>query len=213
MAGAALLVIAKSPRPGRVKTRLIPPCSPEQAAALAAAALEDTLAAVGEAGGPGRRRVIVLDGPAGDWVPEGFEVIPQHGRGLAERLANAFGDAGAPALLVGMDTPQIAPELLESGLSALDGAGAQVVFGPAEDGGYWAIGLQDADPRVFEGVEMSASDTGAQQLARIRALGLAVTELPPLKDVDTIEDARHVAAAAPATRFAGRLASVEEAIG
>lgn len=209
---AALLVIAKSPEPGKAKTRLCPPCTPEQAASLAAAALDDTLATVAAAGGRDRRRVLVLDGPAGSWIPEAFEIVAQRGHGLAERLANAFSDAGAPAMLVGMDTPQLEVTLLEAGLAALDRDGAQAVYGPAADGGYWGIGLRAADPRVFEDVEMSTKATGAQQLRRLRALGLSVAELPPLLDVDTIEDARAVAAAAPETRFASQLASVERAL-
>ena len=89
----ALLVIAKEPVPGRVKTRLTPPCTPEQAAALARAALEDTLAAA-LAVDREIRRVLVLDGEPGTWAPDGFELIAQRGEGLAERLAAAFEDAG-----------------------------------------------------------------------------------------------------------------------
>lgn len=208
--GAAILVIAKSPEPGKVKTRLTPPCSPEQAAGLAAAALEDTLAVVAAAGGPRRRRrVLVLDGVAGGWVPDGFEVVAQYGDGLAGRLANAFADAGAPALLVGMDTPQISTALLEAGLAVLDRRAADAVLGPAADGGYWAIGLGRADPRVFAGVVMSAATTGAAQLERLEELELTVAALPTLLDVDTIADAREVASAAPRTRFAAALRAVE----
>ena len=207
----ALLVIAKAPVPGKVKTRLTPPCTPEQAAGLARAALADTLAAVESAAGGGRR-VLVLDGEPGDWIPAGFEVIAQHGDGLAERLANGFADAGAPALLVGMDTPQLTPALLEAGLGALE-AGADAVLGDAEDGGYWAIGLRASDPRVFAEVPMSVPETGAAQRARLTALGLSVADLPPLLDVDTFADARAVAAAAPASRFAAALAEIEPALG
>jgi hypothetical protein len=203
----ALLVIAKAPAPGRVKTRLSPPCSPEQAAALATAALADTLAAV--AALPGRR-VLVLDGAPGDWIPPGFEVVAQRGDGLAERLAAAFADAGGPAVLVGMDTPQITPALLDRAVDGLGSAGA--VFGPAEDGGFWLIGLQQADPRVFAGIPMSVESTGACQRARLGELGLDVAEVPVLRDVDTIEDARAVAAAAPYGGFAAALAHVEAAL-
>ncbi len=204
----ALLVIAKAPVPGRVKTRLSPPCTPEEAAELAGAALADTLAAAGEADSAGRR-VLVLDGAPGSWVPEGFEVVPQRGEGLAERLAAAFEDAGGPAFLVGMDTPQLTPALLDAGLEALDGTDA--VFGAALDGGYWGIGLRRPDPAVFRGVPMSEAQTGLAQRTRLAELDLRTTILPPLLDVDTIDDARAVAAAAPGTRFAAVLDELERA--
>ena len=208
MTGSALLVIAKSPAPGRVKTRLVPPCSPEQAAHLAGAALGDTLAAAALAR-RAARRVLVLDGAAGAWVPRGFEIVAQRGDGLAARLAAAFEDVGGPAFLVGMDTPQVTPQLLDAGLGALDGADA--VFGAALDGGYWGIGLRRADPAAFRGVPMSQATTGVAQRVRLAELGLRTAVLPPLRDVDTIADARAVAADAPATRFAATLASIEGA--
>jgi rSAM/selenodomain-associated transferase 1 len=203
----ALLVIAKAPVAGRVKTRLTPPCTPQQAADLAAASLDDTLAAALACGAS--RRVLALEGPPGPWIPDGFEVIAQRGDGLAERLAAAFADVAAPAFLVGMDTPQLTPELLDAGLEALECADS--VFARADDGGYWGIGLRRPDTQVFRGVPMSADHTGAVQLARLRELGLAPALLPPLRDVDTIEDARAVAEAAPWTRFAAALEAIEGA--
>jgi uncharacterized protein len=202
----ALLVIAKEPVPGRVKTRLSPPCTPAQAASLARAALEDTLTAA-LAVQRDARRVLVLDGQPGAWIPDGFEVIPQRGDGLAERLAAAFDDAGAPAFLVGMDTPQVTPELLETGLDAV--LADDAVFGAALDGGYWGIGLREADARAFDGVPMSEDNTGAVQRARLAILGLRTAILPPLRDIDTIADARAVAREAPDGRFAAALAEVE----
>lgn len=112
-----LAVIAKAPEPGRSKTRLSPPCTPRQAAALAEAALDDTLAAV-RAAPVIARRVLVLDGAPGDWA-DGFEILAQRGGGLDERLAAAFTDLDGPLFLVGMDTPQLAPELIARGLRAL----------------------------------------------------------------------------------------------
>ncbi len=208
MTGRAIVVIAKSPRPGLVKTRLTPPCSPEQAARLAGAALADTLAAAARAR-RATRRVLVLDGEPGAWVPPGFDVVLQRGDGLAARLAAAFEDVAGPAFLVGMDTPQVTPELLDAGLGALDGSDA--VFGAALDGGYWGIGLRRADPAAFRGVPMSAPTTGLAQRVRLAALGLRTAILPPLRDVDTIADARVVAAEAPGGDFAATLASVEAA--
>lgn len=195
----ALAVIAKAPVAGRVKTRLCPPCTPEQAALIAAAALEDTLRAVRSA--PAARRILVLDG-APDDCPDlaGFEVIRQRGSGLAERLAAAFADIAAPAFLVGMDTPQLRPADLAEGLTALTSADA--VLGSAADGGYWGIGLRAADPEVFRAVPMSLDSTADAQRARLDELGLRRAELRELTDVDTYATALEVAAGAPGTAFA-----------
>ena len=153
------------------------------------------------------RRIVVLDGEPGPWIPDGFDVIAQRGDGLAERLAAAFADAGGPAFLVGMDTPQVTPELLAAGLDAVrDGDAA---FGAALDGGYWGIGLREPDARVFEDVPMSEDNTGAVQRARLAILGLRTAILPPLRDIDTIEDARAVAREAPDGRLAAALAEIE----
>ena len=201
----ALLVIAKAPVAGRVKTRLCPPCTPGQAARLARAALEDTLAAADGVRSCGRR-VLVLDGAPGPWLPPGWEVVAQRGDGLAARLAAAFACAGGPALLVGMDTPQVTAARLDAGLAAL--ARTDAVLGPAPDGGYWAIGLRAPAAAVFDGVPMSVAGTGAAQRRRLDALGLRTALLAPLRDVDTIADARAVAAAAPEGRFAAELAAL-----
>ncbi|POX61082.1 glycosyltransferase [Streptomyces sp. Ru62] len=194
-----LLVIAKEPLPGRVKTRLTPPFSPAEAAELAEASLADTLDAV--AATPAGRRVLVLDGSPGPWLPPGFDVVPQCAGGLDLRLADAFARCAGPALLIGMDTPQVTPELL-----AVDFAGYDACFGPAEDGGFWALGLAEPDPALLRGVPMSTPWTGAVQRRRLVAAGLRVRELPRLRDVDTAADAVAVAARAPHGRFAARLA-------
>ena len=204
---ARLIVIAKAPRPGRSKTRLCPPCTPAQAAALARAALADTLRAV--AATACAERVLVLDGEPGPWLPPGFEVLPQVGGGLDRRLAAAFSRHDGPTLLIGMDTPQVTPELLEGSIAALLAPGTDAVVGGAEDGGYWAIGLRRPDPRAFDGVPMSSELTGERQRARLRELGLRAAELPRLRDVDRIEDAEAVAAACPGGEFARTLRRLE----
>jgi rSAM/selenodomain-associated transferase 1 len=199
--GTALLVIAKDPRPGLCKTRLCPPCRPEQAARLAAAALSDTLDVVEAT--PAGRRVLVLEGDGDRWRRPGLEIIPQRGDGLAQRLANAFADVGQPALLVGMDTPQMTVGLLADGLAAL--ACHDAVLGPALDGGYWSIGLRSANASVFTDVPMSSERTLASQRRRLTQLGLSSYEQPALRDVDTIADARAVATQARGSRFARTL--------
>ncbi|MGH1551355.1 TIGR04282 family arsenosugar biosynthesis glycosyltransferase [Streptomyces sp. L7] len=201
-----LLVIAKEPRPGRVKTRLTPPFTPEEAAALAEASLVDTLHVL--LATPARRRVLVLDGAPGPWLPPGFDVVPQCAGGLDERLAAAFAGCDGPALLIGMDTPQVTPALL-----TVDFADCDAHFGPAEDGGFWALGLADPDPALLRGVPMSTPTTGAVQRARLTAAGLRVRDLPPLRDVDTAHDAELVAAEAPEGRFAKELARLRTGVG
>ncbi|WP_424534118.1 TIGR04282 family arsenosugar biosynthesis glycosyltransferase [Sphaerisporangium viridialbum] len=203
-----ILVIAKEPVPGQVKTRLCPPCTEEQAARLAAAALEDTLHTV--AATCAAHQVLALQGLPGPWLPPGFTVIPQRGRGLDERLAAAFTDAHGlhpmPTVLVGMDTPQLTPPLLEAAADALTGHDA--VYGPAADGGFWLLGLRRPDPALLLGVPMSQPGTGAAQLRRLRQAGLSTALMPELRDVDTFADALHVAAQSPGTRFAATLDAV-----
>jgi len=191
-----LLVIAKEPVPGRVKTRLTPPYTPERAAAIAASALADTLDAVART--PARRRILALAGNPGPWLPPCFEVMPQRGDGLDERLANAFAATGGPTVVIGMDTPQITPAILTDAARRLEDCDA--VFGPAADGGFWLLGLRAPDPDLLLGVPMSRPDTGACQLRRLD--GLRVATLGTLVDVDTADDAVRVAAQAPGTRFA-----------
>ncbi|MEU6068740.1 DUF2064 domain-containing protein [Streptomyces sp. NPDC047082] len=207
---ATLLVIAKEPVPGRVKTRLTPPYAPHEAAALAEAALTDTLHTVLRT--PARRRVLVLDGAPGPWLPPGFEVVPQVSGGLDERIAGAFElcDDG-PALLVGMDTPQLTEDLL----SGVGHDGPDAWFGPAADGGFWALGL--ADPAragsLVRGVPMSTDRTGAIQRLRLAEAGLTVCHLPLLRDVDTAADAASVAVLCPpGSRFAAALGSLAQAV-
>jgi uncharacterized protein len=209
MSDVALVVIAKAPAPGRAKTRLCPPFTPEQAAALAEAALRDTLAAVAAA--PARRRLLALDGEPGEWLPPCLDVVEQRGGGLGERLATALLDAGGPALVVGMDTPQLTAGLLRPSAARLVQPGVDAVLGPALDGGYWAIGVREPHPAVFEGVPMSSPITGVAQLRRLAELGLRTAILPPLRDVDTAADARTVARDSPGTRFAATLAALGRA--
>ena len=200
-----VIVMAKAPIPGQVKTRLCPPCTPVEAAAIAEAALTDTLDAVARCGAA--RRIVALAGAPGRWLPAGFEVIAQRGDGLAERLANAWADAGGPGIQIGMDTPQVRPADLDRLLGMVTpGRG---VLGHAIDGGWWVIGLDGAEPgAVFGGVPMSTPITGERQEQRLRSLGLAVHHARRLRDIDTVDDLAAVAAEAPATRTAALAAAL-----
>jgi len=212
---AQVIVIAREPIPGRVQTRLTPPYTPAQAAALAEAALADTLEAV--AGATVTRRVLALDGAPGSWLPPGFSVIGQRGARLDERVAWALADAraswSAPAVLIGMDTPQVTPELLAEAAEPLVSGAADATFGMAEDGGFWLLGLSEIDPALVLGVPMSRPDTGARLLRRLVEAGLRVLPLPALTDVRTADEAKRIAAVLPDSRFAACLRRLGSAAG
>jgi glycosyltransferase A (GT-A) superfamily protein (DUF2064 family) len=105
-----------------------------------------------------------------------------------------------------MDTPQLSAARVDAVWSRLLAPGTDAVLGPADDGGYWTLGLRTPRRGLFDGVEMSTSRTGSQQLARLRALGLSVEHLERLRDVDTFADALAVARDVPRSRFAAQLA-------
>lgn len=194
-----VLVMAKEPRPGLVKTRLCPPLTHAQACDVATAALADTLVAVARSGAT--TRVLALDGAPGPWLPAGFTVVPQSGRTFAERLARAWSHCQGPTLQIGMDTPQVSGPDLDTALADLELSGAGGVLGRCPDGGWWALGMDRPRPQVFDGVPMSTSSTGAAQRRRMRQLGLDPRPLPEVVDVDTWTDAVTVAGLAPYGAF------------
>ncbi|MGH3386426.1 MAG: TIGR04282 family arsenosugar biosynthesis glycosyltransferase [Nocardioidaceae bacterium] len=200
---AGVLVVAKLPVPGMAKTRLAADVGEETAADLAAAALLDTLAAVDRSGLP---CVVACTGGLSeaarpDQIGSALDrhvVIRQRGDTFGDRLAAAHHDAavvldGEPVLQIGTDTPQLAAERLRLAADLLDHRPA--VLGPASDGGWWALGVStSAHAAGLTGVPMSRADTAAQTVDLLESQGLEVTRLPELTDVDTIEDAREVAA-------------------
>jgi glycosyltransferase A (GT-A) superfamily protein (DUF2064 family) len=193
-----VVVIAKAPYPGRVKTRLVGPVTAHQAAELAAAALSDTLRRLEEFRCV--RRVLLLDGEPAGWLRPLWQVMPQADGTLDERLASGFESLPpGPAVVVGMDTPQLNAENLTFDPSRFDAC-----LGPATDGGYWAIGFRDPSmaAAVIRGVPMSTVGTGAEQQRRMTEAGLRVQLLPMLTDIDTPQAAAVVAASHPDTGFA-----------
>jgi glycosyltransferase A (GT-A) superfamily protein (DUF2064 family) len=199
----ALIVLAKECLPGRVKTRLHPPLSLEQAAELAAASLDDTLTAV--AGLPATRRLLAFDGQLAPAAAVGYEVVAQVDGGLDARIGAIFDVCTEPAVLIGMDTPQVSAADLAAVFEAWPDD-VDAWFGPAADGGFWALALRDPDGDLVRGVPMSRDDTGARQLDRLRSAGLRVRMLPTLTDVDHIRDAYAVADLVPNGGFAATLA-------
>jgi glycosyltransferase A (GT-A) superfamily protein (DUF2064 family) len=213
-----LLVVAKAPVAGLAKTRLTPPATPREAAAIAAAALLDTLRAV--LATPGAVPLAALTGDvraAEDAaglreVLAEMSVVPQRGTSFADRLANAHADAaarfpGLPVVQIGMDTPQVTPDLLNGVcLSLADGP---AVLGEAEDGGWWVLGLRDpAHAEALRDVPMSRADTAVRTRRALTRHGLRVVNGPRLTDVDTMTDALTVAQSLPGSRFAAAVMDV-----
>jgi rSAM/selenodomain-associated transferase 1 len=205
-----VLVLAKEPVPGRVKTRLCPPCTPAEAATIAAAAITDTVAAV--VATTRTRPVLVLDGAVGPWLPVPIDVVAQGGGGLGDRLDAAFTHAAGPAVLVGMDTPQVPTARIDDALARLDRPEVDAVLGLTTDGGWWIIGFAVPTPGAFDGVEMSVATTGAQQRSRLDALGLRTELVGPETDIDTFADALAVADAHPHLRCAHAIHDVSRAM-
>jgi glycosyltransferase A (GT-A) superfamily protein (DUF2064 family) len=219
----ALLVVAKAPVPGAAKTRLSPPATPRQAAAIAAAALLDTLDAVRAT--PGVTPVVAHAGRLADAVRcaeiraalAGWRLLPQRGTDFADRLANAHADTaallpGRAVLQIGMDTPQVRAEQLAAAVDRLTRADA--VLGAAADGGWWALGLRDpAQAAALRDVPMSTAETGRLTRAALAGRRLRITELPLLSDVDIWESAVEVAAEVPGGRFAAAVQEAAAALG
>jgi rSAM/selenodomain-associated transferase 1 len=205
-----IVVMAKRPTPGRVKTRLIARFGADGAAALAEAALHDTFDAI--SAGSWARQVVALDGDPDGLIPDGFDHLVQRGDGLDERIAaacdDAYRDVPLAVLVIGADTPQVTPSMLADAAARLVTPGTHAVLGPATDGGYWLLGLRQPDRGLVEGVPMSQPTTGAAQLARLREAGLTVQLLLTLTDVDTPADVDSIAALAPHSRFAAMAAAL-----
>lgn len=186
-----LALIAKAPVAGEVKTRLCPPLTPDQAARVAAALLLDVAAAAGRTG---HEVWCVHAGPPASLARllPGVPLLAQRGDGLAQRLANAQGDLHADGydrvVLVGADCPTLSTGDLEAALRLL--GTADVVLGPAEDGGYTLLATSAPEPGLFDGVAMGTSQVLAQTVAQAGLLGLSVALTGRRYDVDTAADVR-----------------------
>jgi uncharacterized protein len=209
-----ILVMAKAPVPGRVKTRLAAAIGCDAAARVAAAALLDTVAACEQAVGAGRCRLAV-DGDLGSAVDAaqlraalaGWTVVPQSGDSLGDRIAAACGGVAADVVQIGMDTPQVTAALLDRAARLL--VDHDAVLGPAEDGGWWLLGLrQPARATAIAAVPMSTPETGALTRQALADAGLSVATAPTLRDVDHVADLHAVAALAPGSRTAAAAAEV-----
>jgi rSAM/selenodomain-associated transferase 1 len=191
----ALIIFARAPLAGEVKTRLIPALGAEGAAELYRCFLLDTLAAAAGVEADAivaaaeEGQVAAVRALAAETCPRA-EVIAQEGRDLGERMRNAFrltlGSGYERAVILGSDAPSLPWERVREALRL---AGERdVVLGPCLDGGYYLIGMHAVAPRLFEGIEWGGPTVLAETLRKAQELGLTVAQLEPWYDVDTPQD-------------------------
>jgi rSAM/selenodomain-associated transferase 1 len=190
----ALAVMSKAPRPGKVKTRLSPPLTPEQAAALNICFLRDTTENIQQVTKDGNSAGIVVYTPVGDEaafdgiLPAAFRLLGQRGDGFGERLLHACEDlflCGFTAVcLIDSDSPTMPQEALSQAVSSLGRPGDRVVLGGSDDGGYYLIGMNRLHPRLFEQIDWSTERVFEQTMERAREIGLDVELLGSWYDVD-----------------------------
>lgn len=194
----AIIIMCKSPRAGGVKTRLAPILSGDQAAGLAVCFARDVSA---KAQAICKNTFIAFAPDDGkelleQILPENLLWTAQVGKNLGERMHNAlvsvFTDNYAPLVVIGTDSPTLPPEYIEQAFEVLSQNRADVVLGRCEDGGYYLIGLNTPDSRIFADVKWSSPRTFKQTVRNIKNLGLRLETLPVWYDVDLIEDLRRL---------------------
>jgi uncharacterized protein len=197
----ALAVMTKAPRAGQVKTRLIPPLTPEEAAQLNICFLRDTAAAIASASGATARGVAVYT-PLGaesayaDILPREFELLPQRGDGFGERLFFATEDlfqcGFSSVCLIDSDSPTVSADVYEKAVEILSKSDDRVVLGPSDDGGYYLIGLKRSHPKLFEEIDWSTERVLEQTQRRAKEINIDVALLPTGYDVDDASNLRRL---------------------
>ncbi len=198
-------IMAKVPAPGQVKTRLCPPLTPGQAAALARCLLRDRVEQLGEVAAA---EPVVAFTPAeaaaelAGLLPAGVRLVPQVGADLGARLDRVLTDLlaeqPAGAIAVDADSPTLPTDYLRQACARLADGAADVVVGPCDDGGYYLIGLRRPAPALFRDIPWSSGAVLERTVARARGLGLGLALLPPWFDVDRGEDLARLRASAAA---------------
>lgn len=193
----ALAVMAKAPRPGKVKTRLSPPLTAEQAAALNICFLRDTTSNIAEVAAASNASGLVCYTPVGDeglfddLLPSGFKLIAQRGDGFGERLLAAAEDILAcgfgAVCLINSDSPTLPASALRAAAEALSRPGDRIVLGGSSDGGYYLIGLKAPHPEPFADIHWSTATVYRETVAAIADAGVELVELPVWYDVDDAE--------------------------
>jgi uncharacterized protein len=190
----ALSIMAKAPRPGRVKTRLSPPLTPEQASDLNICFLRDTAERIRQAAEASPSTGVVAYTPVGDeaafdgLLPADFQLLAQRGDGFGERLFHACEDlfsCGFSAVcLIDSDSPTLPEEALLQTVGRLSRSGDRMVLGGCDDGGYYLIGVKQPHRRLFERIDWSTDRVFEQTIERAKEIGLESDLLPSWYDVD-----------------------------
>lgn len=198
----AIAVMAKAPQPGRSKTRLVPPLSPEQAAGLSAAFLRDITENVSAAGRSARIQAYVAYAPLGlealfdghlavgtglllaDGSPEMSFRVQGFGRCLLHAVKSMLDEGYGSACVLNSDSPTLPTAILQHAAQILAAPGDRAVLGPADDGGYYLLGLKAAHTHLFEDIAWSTDQVAEQTALRAREIGLELVTLPSWYDVD-----------------------------
>ncbi len=193
----ALAVMAKAPRPGKVKTRLSPPLTLDQSAAINICFLRDTTENIAGVSSSAPAAGIISYTPIGDealfdnLLPANFALIPQRGDGFGERLLATAEDLLAcgyrSVCLIDSDSPTVPAIAFEQAIAELAKPGDRIVLGPSHDGGYYLIGLKRAHPEPFANITWSTASVFAETITAARAAGIETVILPLWYDVDDAE--------------------------
>jgi rSAM/selenodomain-associated transferase 1 len=198
-----LLIFAKQPKAGETKTRLCPPFTPEEAAQIYEAMLQDLLTLTTKVGTTERWLCYVPSATAADYfktLAPNIRCLPQHGEGLGARLINAFASAFAAgatsAVIIGTDSPDLPTAYIDQAFNLLETTAVDVVFGPATDGGYYLVGARMVWPEIFTGIPWSTAEVLPASLNIAAATGISTALLPEWYDIDTLHDLRQLVASA-----------------
>ncbi len=186
--------MAKAPRPGKVKTRLSPPLTPEQAAAINICFLKDTTENIQAVSSSGRSAGVISYTPVGDEAlfegifPQSFLLVAQRGDGFGERLLTSAEDILAcgfgAVCLIDSDSPSVPASAFQQAVDELLKPGDRIVLGGSHDGGYYLIGLKQAHPEPFANITWSTASVYAETVAAIQGAGIEMVALPLWYDVD-----------------------------
>jgi uncharacterized protein len=201
-ATCAIAVMAKAPQPGRSKTRLVPPLTPEQAAGLSAAFLRDITENIASASHMASIHGYVAYAPLGlealfdghiadgtrlvlaDGSPKMPHKVQGFGRCLLHAMQSLLANGYGSACVLNSDSPTLPTSILARTATLLAEPGDRAVLGPADDGGYYLLGLKTAHAHLFEDIEWSTETVALQTALRAREIGLELVILPTWYDVD-----------------------------